>query len=353
MERTKKLLKIFAVSDIHGCADALKTALDEHGFDSNNKDHLLVVLGDLFDRGIQNREVLAYLSEIKNKIIIRGNHEDLLMESLTSGVVGDLQFVNDTTVTLCEFFPYYHGESHLDIFESRQRRTAEMLISKINSMYDYFETENYIFVHGWLTENCHESDYHYATLREWHAARWTRWHRRYPSFPIPDGKTIVVGHTPAYYGSMFDKSRRDYDCSTFYGDHLIAIDGKCTSTGRLNVLVIEDCVEDAICYDIEVSTDQLRELASEKSRAIVLPFFDIATELKLGDKVRLFNTGTDNSLNFVINSLHLYPDFYELKDDFGTDELGSVVTDSETLDARLATYSPDYECLPILAIALS
>ena len=52
------------------CADALKAALGEAGFDKDNPDHLLVVVGDLFDRGPSNREVLAFLMTIKNKILI-------------------------------------------------------------------------------------------------------------------------------------------------------------------------------------------------------------------------------------------------------------------------------------------
>ena len=64
MEREKQKLKIFAVSDIHGCATALETALNEVGFDPKNPCHLLIVLGDLFDRGTENRRVLEYLSGI-------------------------------------------------------------------------------------------------------------------------------------------------------------------------------------------------------------------------------------------------------------------------------------------------
>ena len=43
--------KIFAVSDIHNEYDALIDALNEAGFDENNPDHLLVSIGDAFDRG--------------------------------------------------------------------------------------------------------------------------------------------------------------------------------------------------------------------------------------------------------------------------------------------------------------
>ena len=53
---------IFVVSDIHGHCDALRAALVRAGFDPDCSRHLLVVTGDLFDRGRQNREVLEYLA---------------------------------------------------------------------------------------------------------------------------------------------------------------------------------------------------------------------------------------------------------------------------------------------------
>ena len=143
MQREKRKVKIFAVSDIHGCATALMKSLDAAGFEAKNPDHLLVVLGDLFDRGGENRRVLEYLATVKNKIIIRGNHEDILMESLTTGRVGRLQEINGTLVTLAEFFTYYNGEPYLDIVESSGRRVADMLRTLIDSMYDYYESENY------------------------------------------------------------------------------------------------------------------------------------------------------------------------------------------------------------------
>ena len=352
-ERQKETKKIFAVSDIHGCATALKKALDGAGFNPKDESHLLVVLGDLFDRGIENREVLAYLKGIKNKILIRGNHEDIIMESLTSGAVRELQFVNETYITLAEFFPNYHGERMLDIFEPRARKTAEMLIDHITGMRDFFETESYIFVHGWLPDDANESDFRYASVAKWHNARWLRWNKRYPHFPIPDGKTLVVGHTAAYYGSQFDRSRSDYDCSIFYGDHLVAIDGSCASTGRVNVLVIEDGVYIPTQRKITLTDTEIDDLARGKARAIVLPYEGDATEFSVGDKLRLFNTGGDKTLNFVINNLHLYPDIYSLADEFSGDELGRVCQNEGTLCDHLSTVYSDTTGYPLLVLELT
>ena len=50
-----------AVKRIHGYFDEWMTSLNESGFDFNNKDHILVVLGDIFDRGRQPKDVYKFL----------------------------------------------------------------------------------------------------------------------------------------------------------------------------------------------------------------------------------------------------------------------------------------------------
>ena len=71
-------LDLFVVSDIHGHYTLLKESLDMAGFNSEDPDHLLVCCGDYFDRGSENVQVLKFLERLKNKVLLRGNHEDML-----------------------------------------------------------------------------------------------------------------------------------------------------------------------------------------------------------------------------------------------------------------------------------
>ena len=73
-------MKFFVFSDCHGYFNELKSALDEAGFDPNNESHWLVGCGDYFDRGRQPQEIVEYLMSIKNKTLVKGNHESLLQE---------------------------------------------------------------------------------------------------------------------------------------------------------------------------------------------------------------------------------------------------------------------------------
>ena len=71
--------KLYAVGDIHGCYNLLMTRLKEIGFDFEND--LLVAVGDLVDRGIQNIQCVELLSK-PWFTSVRGNHEDLCIGGL-------------------------------------------------------------------------------------------------------------------------------------------------------------------------------------------------------------------------------------------------------------------------------
>ena len=77
-------MKFFAVSDIHSFASDLKHSLYFAGFRKRDKKNILLVLGDIFDRGGETLEVYKFLKSIpkKRRVLIRGNHEELFLELL-------------------------------------------------------------------------------------------------------------------------------------------------------------------------------------------------------------------------------------------------------------------------------
>ena len=87
-------MKLFVVSDIHSFYKPLIEALDEAGFDKNNKDHWLISCGDCFDRGPDSVELLHYLMSLERKILIKGNHDRLLEDICTRG----FQYSNDKSM---------------------------------------------------------------------------------------------------------------------------------------------------------------------------------------------------------------------------------------------------------------
>lgn len=60
-------MKYFVVSDIHSFYTELKRALDKACFNKRNKDHTLIVYGDIFDHGPDTRSVYKFLTSIPNR----------------------------------------------------------------------------------------------------------------------------------------------------------------------------------------------------------------------------------------------------------------------------------------------
>ena len=96
--------RIFAVSDIHGHYTILKAALDEAGFNSEDDKHLLVVCGDLFDRGRENRKVYDFVRKLKNKVLVCGNHDERLLHIIQDKRINLCDIHNGTEDTVEEFF---------------------------------------------------------------------------------------------------------------------------------------------------------------------------------------------------------------------------------------------------------
>ncbi|MFS1430656.1 metallophosphoesterase, partial [Vibrio splendidus] len=74
---------IYIATDIHGEIGILKSALKEVGF--NNKD-LLIIAGDLIDRGSDSIEAIEFVLESDNVEANLGNHEALAILCLVHGI---------------------------------------------------------------------------------------------------------------------------------------------------------------------------------------------------------------------------------------------------------------------------
>jgi serine/threonine protein phosphatase 1 len=81
-------IRIYAVSDVHGCADLLRrvfSAIDLHLSRARSARALHVFLGDYIDRGPASRETIDLLIERSLRhetIFLKGNHEQFLFEVL-------------------------------------------------------------------------------------------------------------------------------------------------------------------------------------------------------------------------------------------------------------------------------
>lgn len=321
--RNKIKKKLFVISDIHGTPAPFIKALSDAGFDKEDSSHMLIVLGDAFDRGESNRQTLAYLSGIKNKLLLYGNHDGILMQALCSGCVGRLQRINGTQTTLREFFPSYGDEDILTLTTEEEANTAKELMDYIRSLSFIYETDSYVFTHGWLPMDEYgiDPDYAYCAYGRWDSVMWQRWPSFYGKFQIPEGKTLVVGHTSTAYAKEIDPKRLPDDYSIFYGERFIAIDGTVRRSGRANLLVIEDTVEETLTVPVLTDSAGVEAVRRGEKRVFLELFDEQTASLRVGDILQISSQEGDSVSRRII-SLHRYHNFAVVEDDFDSCDLG-------------------------------
>ena len=120
----------------------------------------------------------------------------------------------------------------------------------IPSMIDYYETEHYIFVHGWIpciadrrTGFSYYSDWRNVDPFEWKRARWYNGMDAVQT--CMEEKTILCGHWHSSYGHwkyehIGSEFGEDADFSPYYGSGIIALDACTAISNRVNVIVLED-----------------------------------------------------------------------------------------------------------------
>lgn len=247
--------KLFCISDVHGYYDEMIEALNKAGFDRNNPEHWLISCGDHIDRGRQPQEVMDYLMNLPRCILIKGNHESLLVECIERGFPYDHDYSNGTYQTILDLAP------HAKTFNTAYAVVYEKVKPFVDSMVNYFETKNYIFVHSFVPlKNCDglpayytknrkfeiDPDWRYAHNEAWEEARWGNPFELVEKGFLPN-KTLVFGH---FHTSW---ARRKYDgmpefgegsdFSPYYGDGYIAIDACTAYSGKVNCLVLEDEID--------------------------------------------------------------------------------------------------------------
>lgn len=230
-------MKIFAFSDCHGFANELIDALDKAGFDKTNPDHLLVGCGDYFDRGGQPYEVMKFLNSVKHKVLVKGNHEQLLIDAINRGYPGWHDYSNGTFDTICNLC----NADRWDTFEDCCIKIDGMAKHWVSKMVNYYETENYIFVHSFVPLNI--DDWREAHQKAWDNAMWGNPYDLAQQGFLPD-KTLVFGHWHCSTGWALTEGRSEFGedakFDIFHGDGFISIDACTAHTGKVNVLVLED-----------------------------------------------------------------------------------------------------------------
>lgn len=150
VDLTDKYKRVVVIGDVHGCYTVLKQALEE-GLKEDTK---YVFVGDLLDRGLENKEVLDFWMKHytdSNVTFIMGNHEDILYkwatDSLERDKKGNVRILSATKKTVETFIS---GMSNTEVEEFKQK--IRMVLKKTTQCFSFKFNDNKYFVnHGGLT----------------------------------------------------------------------------------------------------------------------------------------------------------------------------------------------------------
>lgn len=254
-------MKYYVVADPHGFYTEMKAALDEKGFFTDAEPHRLIICGDLFDRGREATQMQEFILDFMEKnlaILIRGNHEDLTVDLLENwserSYLEAHHFSNGTVDTVCQLTDSFLGDLYADAGSIGKRFENGPFMRKIIPvMRDYYETEHYIFVHGWIPCQL-QKNYRQEPLcscfedwrnGDWNVARWINgMEAAHYGITVPD-KTVVCGHWHTSFGHCnYENSGSEFgddaDFSPYIAPGIIALDACTVHSHKVNCIVLED-----------------------------------------------------------------------------------------------------------------
>lgn len=201
-----------AISDIHGCYDALCTLCDFVGL---RNDDILITLGDYVNRGPNSNAVLDWLvhhDALHQLQPLRGNHDIMMVNARENDSEYRKWIDVGGDATLRSYAPFEGDKGSLvDIPDAHWDFLTNRLLP-------YFETETHFFVHA--------NAYPEMPLNE--QPDFMLYWERFDDPPLHEsGKTMVCGHTSQKSGLPVTN------------DHAICIDTKAYSAGWLSCLHVE------------------------------------------------------------------------------------------------------------------
>ncbi len=294
--------KYFITSDIHSFYTPLKKALKQAGFKKTDPNRILIIAGDLFDRGAETLKVYKYLKSIPKSrlILLRGNHEELFEEVLNKQFPRDYDFSNGTVLTCCdiagvdiddlnfykvafELFPddtLWQTDWEVVTNQTNAKR-AEIwgnIVKKVkeSDFYrwfktvpwkHYYELGSFIITHSFIPLHQSSPDALYHTITA-DLKTFTDWRTQATETDLNDshwgcpyklmdagffdeelknGKTLICGHWHAVSGHVqYGTEGYTHANDIYYSSNLIMLDACTVVSDQVNVLVVD---KNGDCYD--------------------------------------------------------------------------------------------------------
>lgn len=238
---------IYVMSDLHGCRNEFYKMLKKINF--NEKEDLLIILGDVIDRGPDGITLLQELLNKENTILLKGNHEDMMVKSM----MNDFYWFENWT-------KYNGGNETFNTLSKLEKKEQNKLLAKTNNLPCYLKisinNNLYVLVHAGLSllKNMPLDkllDYSGSNLL------WTR--KNFLKSKVKTDFTVIFGHTitgfipfeitqyPKYYKKNLEDKElilKDIQNSVIWKtDNKIGIDCGIAYGGKLACLNLKDMNE--------------------------------------------------------------------------------------------------------------
>ena len=219
-------MNLFIVSDIHGMAKEFEAILQHW-----DKESLLVILGDMIDRGEYSYEVVQRVMALQQQypekvIVMKGNHEDLLMYYVDGLMKDPTPFLmNGGMEMLRSFIKDVDIEATAD--------NIEILTTQFAKEIDFLRNARHYYQYGKLLLTHAGFD---SALDHWQntKSRDFLWIRNHYIHENKTGLVNVFGHTPTRNMHEIDDIWIS-PCQSYIG-----IDGGCAYGGQLNALLMSE-----------------------------------------------------------------------------------------------------------------
>lgn len=218
--------RVYAVGDIHGRLDlfrALVEAIEADDAERAPAETLVVLLGDLVDRGPDSKGVIDLAREWQERRPVRilfGNHEEMFLRSMADIEMFRhfLRHGGRETVLSYGVDPGHFAQATLEEAQDLMREAVPARdVAFVKGFEGMIRAGDYLFVHAGIDPRVPLDEQREKDLR------WIR--EPFLSHPEPHGVVVVHGHTICE--SVEDCGNR------------IGIDTGAFMTGRLTALVLE------------------------------------------------------------------------------------------------------------------
>lgn len=226
---------IYVMSDIHGNMARFDSVMKQINL---QKEDALYILGDVVDRYPDGIRILRKIYKEPNIKMIIGNHEHMMLEALDCP---RYKYGSDDWFYQQQYIAQWYnngGNTTHQYLKHIPLKIRQEIFNYLKSLPLNYEVEvngeKYLLVHGAPVETFAKTKWTKAEDEIMHAV-WTRI-RRFDK--MPEGKTVIFGHTPTSHYMNIAVPK------IWYGDQKIGIDCGCGYVdGRLACLRLDDMKE--------------------------------------------------------------------------------------------------------------